>query len=56
MVRSPDGETGFFDIVAKFLQRDSLFILYQDYLIRTSIDLMKENGFKLKNAEADDIL
>ena len=50
-VRSPDGDTGYFDIVAGVLQRDTLSpylsIIYLDYVLRTSIDLMKENGFKL---------
>ena len=50
-VCSPDGDTGYFDIVAGVLQRDTLapnlFIIYLDYVLRTSIDKMKENGFKL---------
>ena len=50
-VRSPDGGTDYFDIVAGVLQGDTLapylFIIYLDYVLRTSIDLMKENGFKL---------
>ena len=37
--------------VADVLQGDILalylFIIFQDYALRTSIDLMKENGFKL---------
>ena len=40
-----------FDIVAGVLQGDTLapylFIICFDYVLRTSIDLMKENGFKL---------
>ena len=51
-VHSPDGDTDYFDIVADVLQRDSLapylFITCLDYMLRTSIDLMKENGFKLE--------
>ena len=51
-VRSPDGDTNFFDIIAGVLQEDTLapylFIIYPDYVLRTSIDLMKENGFTLK--------
>ena len=39
------------DIVAGVLQGDTLapylFIICLDYVLRTSIDLMKENGFKL---------
>ena len=50
-VPSPDGDTDYFDIVAGVLQGDTLalylFIFCQDYVIRTSTDLMKENGFKL---------
>ena len=51
-VRSPDGDTDYFDIIADVLQGDTLapyfFIVYLDYVLRTSIDKMKENGFKLK--------
>ena len=40
-----------FDIVAGVLQGDTLalylFIICQNYVLRTSIDKMKENGFKL---------
>ena len=43
--------TDYFDIVAGVLQGDTLapylFIICQDYVLRTSIDLMKENGFML---------
>ena len=49
----PDGDTDFFDIVADVLQGDTLapylFIICLYYILWTSIDLMKENGFKLKN-------
>ena len=45
-----DGNTNYFNIVAGVLQRDTLalylFIIFQDYVLRRSIDLMKENGFK----------
>ena len=48
---SPDGNTDYFEIVAGVLQEDTLasylFIICIDYVLRTSIDLMKENGFKL---------
>ena len=48
-VRSPDGDTYFFDIDASVLQRDTLapylFIICLDYVLRTTIDLKKENGF-----------
>ena len=50
-VRSPDGDTDYFNIVASVLQGDTLapylFIICLDYVLRMSIDLMKENGFKL---------
>ena len=50
-VRSPDGDTDYFDVVAGELQGDSLapylFIICLDYVLRTSIDKIKENGFKL---------
>ena len=50
-VRSPDGDTDYFDIVAGVLQGDTLarylFIICLDYVLRKSIDKIKENGFKL---------
>ena len=50
-VYSPDGDTDYFDIVAGVLQGDTLapylFIICLDYMLRTSIDLMKENAFQL---------
>ena len=50
-VRSPDGNTYYFDIVAGVLQGDTLdpylFIICLDYVLRTSIDKIKENGFDL---------
>ena len=50
-VRSPDGDTEYFDIVAGVLQGDTLapylFIICLDYVLRTSIDQIKENGFEL---------
>ena len=50
-VCSPKGDTDYFNIVADVLQGDTfapyLFIICLDYMLRTSIDLMKENGFKL---------
>ena len=46
-----NGDTDNFDIVAGVLQGDTLapyfFIICLDYVIRTSIDKMKDNGFKL---------
>ena len=48
---SLDGDTDYFDIVAGVLQGDTLtpylFIISLDYVLRTSIDLTKENGFTL---------
>ena len=50
-VCSPDGNTGYFNIVAGVLQGDTLalylFIICLDYMLRTSVDKMKENNFKL---------
>ena len=50
-VHFPDGDIDYFDIVVGVLQGDTfapyLFIICLDYVLRTSIDLMKENGFKL---------
>ena len=50
-VRSPDGDTEYFDIVAGVLQGDTLalylFIICLDYVLGTSIDKIRENGFEL---------
>ena len=50
-VRSPDGDTEYFDIVAGVLQGDTLgpylFIICLYYMLRTSIDKIRENGFEL---------
>ena len=50
-VQSTDGDTEYFDIVAGVLQGDTLvsylFIICLDYVLRTSIDKIKENGFEL---------
>ena len=50
-VRSPDEGTEYFDIVAGVLQGDTpapyLFIICLDYVLRTSIDKIRENGFEL---------
>ena len=50
-VHSLDGDTDYFDIGAGVLQGDTLapylFIICLDYVLRTPIDLMKENSFKL---------
>ena len=53
-VRSPDGDTDYLDIIAGVLQGDTLasylFIICLDYVLRTSLDLMKENVFTLEKA------
>ena len=50
-VRSPDGDTDYFDIVAGILLGNTLapylFIICLDYVLRTSIYKIKENGFEL---------
>ena len=52
-VRSPDGDTEYFDIVVGVLQGDMLspylFIICLDYVLRTSIDKIRENGSELTN-------
>ena len=53
-VRSPDGDTEYFDIVAGVLQGDTLapylFIICLDFVLRTSIDKMASN-WRRKEAE-----
>ena len=46
-VRSPDGDTEYFDIVAGDTVAPYLFIICLDYVLRTSIDKIRENGFEL---------
>ena len=50
-VRSPDGGQAYLDIVAGVLQGDTLapylFLICLDYVLRTSIDKIKESGFEL---------
>ena len=50
-VCSPDGDTEYFNIVSGVLQGDTLapyhFIICLDYVLRTSIDKIRENGFEL---------
>ena len=50
-VRSPDRDTEYFDIVSGVLQGGTLapylFIICLDYVLRTSIDKIRENGFEL---------
>ena len=60
-VCSPDEVTDLFDIIAGILQGEYtlppyLFIIRRDYVLGTSIDLMKENGFALKSQEANETL
>ena len=45
-VRSPAGDTDYFDFVAGVLA-SYLFIICLDYVLGTSIDNIKENGFEL---------
>ena len=50
-VRPQGGDTDYFDIVAGVLQGDTLatclFMICLNYVLRTSVGKMKENGFKL---------
>ena len=50
-VSSPDRDTNYFDSVTGVLQGDTLapclFIIYLDHELRSSIDIMKGNSFKL---------
>ena len=50
-VRSPDGDTDYFDFVAGVLQADTLaqypFIICLEYVLKMSIDKINDNGFKL---------
>ena len=52
MVRSFGDDTDFFDIVIGILEGNALglymFTICQDYMLRTSRDLIKESGFTLK--------
>ena len=49
MVRSPSGNTNFFESITEILQGDTLvsyiFIIYLDYVLWMSIDLIKDNSF-----------
>ena len=50
-IRFPDGDTDYFDILTGALQGDTLapccFIICLNYVLRTSFNIMKDNGFKL---------
>ena len=56
-VRSPDGDTEYFDIVAGVLKGDTLtpyiFIICLDCVLRTSIDKIRENGLSWQRKEAE---
>ena len=57
-VCSPDGDTDYFDIVVGVLQGDISPIplnICLDYMLRMSVDKMKNNSFKLRK-EAEDTL
>ena len=55
-VRSPDGDRDYFNIVAGVLQGNTLasylFIICVDYILRISVDKIKENSSKLIRKEA----
>ncbi len=54
LVRSPDGDTSFFDIHAGVLQGDTLapflFVIILDYVLRTSLDKHTNLGFTLSES------
>ena len=56
MVCSLDSDTKFFNIVLEFLQDNTLvlymFIICLDYVLQTSVDLMKVNGYTLKKTRS----
>ena len=51
MVRSPDGDTPYFEITTGVLQGDTLapflFIIWLDYIMKTSLDNNRELGITL---------
>ena len=57
-VRSPEGDTDYFDIVAGVLQGNILvpylFIICLDYVLRMSIDKMKDDISSWQRKEAED--
>ena len=57
LVRSPNGDTDFFDMVTGVLQGDTLvpylFTLGRDYVHRNSTDLIKENCFTFEKKTVD---
>ena len=58
IVHSSDGNTDY--NITGIFQGDTLtpflFIIYLDYILQTSVDLMKENIYILKRQETKDIL
>ena len=56
MVRSPDGDTNFFDILPGVLQCDTLapylFVIFLDYVLRISADVYREHGFTLEKSRS----
>ena len=56
MVRSPDGDTDFFDILAGVLQGDTLapflFVICSDYVFRISVDKCNEYSQTLELAKS----
>ena len=56
-VRSPDGETEYFDIVAGVLQGGTLapylFIIYLDFVLGTSIDKSEKTASSWQRKEAE---
>ena len=50
-VHSPDGDTEYVGSLAGVLQGDTvapyLFIICPEYMLRTSVDIIKDNVFKL---------
>ena len=56
-VRSPDGDTEYFDIVAGVLQGDTLatylFIIYLEYVLRTSMIKSERTASSWQRKEAE---
>ena len=56
MVRSPDGDTPFFEITTGVLQGDTLapflFIICLDYILQNSLDCNKELGFTISKSKS----
>ena len=59
-VRSPDGDTDYFDILAGVLQEDALapflFIIHLDSVFRTSIDKIKRKRFRADKEKKQKVL